>query len=91
MKKYAVLNPMTGTYEYADTENDAESLPANIALDLYINNHCHGNPFSIVTVNDDNSETWQSYTGDIILSPKQLEDALKSNTSRITGIKKTVI
>jgi hypothetical protein len=91
MKKYAILNPLNATYEYYDSLDTAKETLAKFAIDLYIHHHCHGNPISVVTINNDNSETWQSFTGDIILSPKQLEDILKNSISTITGIKKTIL
>jgi hypothetical protein len=91
MIKYAILNPLNATYEYYDSLEVAKETLANLAINLYIHHHCHGNPLSIVTVNDDGSETWQSFAGNIILSPKQIEDAMKNSISTITGIKKTIL
>ena len=58
--KYAILNPMTGTYSYADDERAALSEMKKIATEFYLI-HTHGSPISKIKVNDDNSETWESY------------------------------
>lgn len=75
MKIYKVLNPITG--EYADTNNKEECLAAlaETAWNFYLS-HTHGQPYTVVTVNEDSSEVWQAPTGETILSPAQIEAAL---------------
>ena len=62
--KYAILNPMTGTYSYAESEKAALSQMQNLALDFYLS-HTHNAPISVITVNTTGDETWSAYTNPI--------------------------
>ena len=63
--KYAILNPMTGTYSYADDEEAALSQMQNLALDFYLS-QTHNAPISVITVNENGDETWSGYAKPII-------------------------
>jgi hypothetical protein len=62
--KYAILNPMTGTYSYADDEETALSQMQNLALGFYLS-HTHNSPISVITVNANGDESWAAYTNPI--------------------------
>jgi hypothetical protein len=68
MKKFAVLNPLDGTYTYTDTETERDKLVAKFAFDLY-RNHVHDAPYSIVEVAEDGSEKWFTISGEVIFNP----------------------
>jgi len=77
MKIYKVLNPITG--EYADTTTKEKCLAklAETAWNFYLS-QTHNQPYTVVTVNEDGSEVWQTPTGDTILSPAQIEETLQA-------------
>jgi hypothetical protein len=55
--KYAILNPMTGAYSFAETEKAALTKISDLALDFYLS-HTHNTPMSIITVNENGDSTW---------------------------------
>jgi hypothetical protein len=79
MKKYAVVNPLTGTYTYTNTIEERDSLLAAIAWEYYTT-QTYNQPYSIVTINEDGSETWTTPDGTPKLSPQEL-DALSAQWS----------
>jgi hypothetical protein len=63
MIRYAILNPMTGSYEFADTLEIADDTARAIAVlmgswERYLF-HTHGIPISQVTTDAQGYETWQ--------------------------------
>lgn len=58
--KYGILNPTTSQYEYVDTENEIIDKISDVAMQFYLQ-HTHYSPVSKVTVNEDNSETWENF------------------------------
>lgn len=70
--KFAVINPMTGLYTEASTEQERDTLLAQIAWDFFLS-QTHNTPYSVVTINEDGSENWASPTGTPMKSPAQLE------------------
>lgn len=58
--KYAILNPNTGTYSYADTEKAALNEVSNIAMAFYLS-HTHNFPISTITTDENGNETWATY------------------------------
>ena len=70
-KKYAVFNPIDGTYQKFDTLENVMSAAVGIAFNFYLL-HTRNQPFADITVNDDGSEIWHSLNGNLILSPEQL-------------------
>ena len=73
--KFAVLNPIDGSYTQVTTEQERDVLLAQNAWNFFLS-HTHNRPFSIVTINEDGSETWSSPTGEPILSPAQFEELI---------------
>ncbi len=71
--KIAVYNPTTAQYSFAEDRASAVQLIAKTAIDFYIE-HAHGELCSIVTVNDDGSETWATAAGEQRLSPQEIEE-----------------
>lgn len=73
--KIAVLNPTNAQYSFAEDRASAVQLIAKTALDFYIE-HAHGELCSVVTVNEDGSETWTNERGEQRLSPQEIEAEL---------------
>ena len=81
--KYAILNPLNGQYTLVNTEDELAVTMANFAIDVYINHHCHGNPYSLVTIDDaTGDETWTTADGSFQPSPKELETAVAEAAKR---------
>jgi hypothetical protein len=59
MEKYAVLNPLTGDYEYAENEDSAKNLLANIVYNFY-KAHAHGVSYTKIYIDENGAETWHS-------------------------------
>lgn len=60
---YAILNPSNGTYTNTNTIEERDALIAQRAIDVLMT-HTHGEPFSVVEVGVDGSETWRTPTGE---------------------------
>ena len=72
LKKYAILNPLDGSYVF-ETEHDlAVSKVAEIALALY-KAQAHDVLCSYVDVADDGSETWFAEDGTRVISPAEMQ------------------
>lgn len=59
MEKYAVLNPLTGVYEYADSEESAKHLLGNIVYSFY-KAHAHGFLYTRISIDENGAENWHS-------------------------------
>lgn len=59
MIKYAVLNPLDGTYTFATDVQERDAIARQRAWDFYLL-HVHGVPYSIVEVAEDGSEQWRA-------------------------------
>lgn len=70
--KIAVFNPTNAQYSFANDRDSAIALIASTAVEFYLQ-HAHGELCSIVTVNDDGSETWVTAAGEQRLSPQEIE------------------
>lgn len=69
--KFAILDPTTGFYEFAQTAEERNLLLAKRVWATYIA-QVHDVPYSVVTVNEDGSETWTAPNGAQIPSPEQI-------------------
>lgn len=69
--KFSVINPMTGIYTDAATEQERDALLAKTAWEFFLA-HTHNMPYSVVVVNEDGSETWSAPNGAPMLSPAEL-------------------
>jgi hypothetical protein len=79
--KYAILNPLDGSYTFKDTHEDAVTELAARALDVYVNHHCHGSPCSYIEVNEDGSETWHNHEGVVIPNGAEVLEQLKKQAA----------
>jgi hypothetical protein len=70
-KKFAVLNPLNGSYTKASTTEERNSTLADFAWKIYLS-HTHNLPYSVVEINDDGSETWRNPQGDEIENLEKL-------------------
>ena len=78
MIKYRLFNPVTGNHtDYQDLDILKKDLP-KVILDFYLH-HCHNAPYSVITVNEDNSESWADPVGDDILDLKKVLEDLSKN------------
>jgi hypothetical protein len=59
---YKIFNPSTGEYSTVNSIEECIEKVGELAYNLYLE-HVHNNPYSIVTVNEDGSETWRSADG----------------------------
>lgn len=73
MKKFAVLNPLDGTYVYTDNEIERDKLIVEAAFKLYIS-HVHDNPYAIVEITEDGKESWVTPKGEYTLNPNGFEE-----------------
>lgn len=73
--KIAVLNPTTAQYSFAEGRANAIALVASTAIEFYLQ-HAHGELCSVVTVNEDGTETWTTANGEQRLSPQEIEAEL---------------
>jgi len=70
--KFAVLNPQTAQYSFANDKDSAIALIASTAVEFYLQ-HAHGELCSVVVTNDDGSESWLTASGESRLSPQEIE------------------
>jgi hypothetical protein len=78
MKKYKLFNPNDGSYSsYENLEMLKNDLPI-VMLKFYLL-HCHNNPYSVVTINNDSSETWTSPDNDDIIDFSEVLESLRQN------------
>jgi len=75
--KFAVFNPIDGSYQYAITEQERNALVAQVAWAFFLS-QVHNCPYSVVTVNPDGSESWSSSSGEPMMSPEELLQAISS-------------
>lgn len=69
--KYAVLNPMNGTYVFAETYEGACVELARVGYEFY-KFHCHGSPCVYVEIKEDGSEVWRNDQGIKMPSPEDI-------------------
>lgn len=62
MQQIALLNPMTGQYEFFDDKPSAAVRFSQLLKEFYLY-HTHQQPFAIVETNEDGSKTWKSTDG----------------------------
>jgi hypothetical protein len=80
--KYAILNPLDGSYVFETDHNSAVEKLAEVALAFY-KIQAHGTLCSYVKVADDGSETWYAEDGSRTISPAELEAAFKAQASSL--------
>ena len=71
--KYKILNPVTGQYDTFDTFDACADELGIRAWEFYLL-HTHHNPYTVVEINDDGSETWRNPTGDELHDPNAVLD-----------------
>lgn len=69
---FKVLNPNTGEYTNCNTREECIQKLARNAYEFYLA-HTHDNPYSIVTINDDGSETWETAKGEKLMLPFNMD------------------
>ncbi len=82
MKVYKILNPTTGEYVDAITPEECLDSIATIALDLYLK-YTDQNLFSIADIDEGTgAETWTTANGENMLSPSQMQNAMRLKVSQ---------
>lgn len=74
MRKFAVLNPLDGTYTYTTDEVERDKLIVDTMFKLFMS-HVHDSPYTIVETTEDGKEQWYTPKGDNILNPNIIEEA----------------
>jgi hypothetical protein len=69
---FKVINPNTGEYTNCPTREECIQKLARNAYEFYLT-HTHGNPYSVVTINDDGSETWETAKGEKLMLPFNMD------------------
>lgn len=67
MQQIALLNPMTGQYEFFDDKTSAATRFSHLLKEFYLL-HTNQQPFSFMQINDDGSKTWKTINGTDITS-----------------------
>lgn len=73
--KYAVFNPITGETNIVTTKEEAMQLFWTRMLQFTLP-HFHNTPYTIITENEDGSETWQNINGQEVDKPLTQEEML---------------
>ena len=82
--KYAVLNPLNGSYTYKDTYEDAIVEISTRALDVFVNHHCNGSPCTYVEVQDNGDEIWRNNEGIIVPNPEDIKREMEAQAILMT-------
>lgn len=69
---FKVFNPNTGEYTNCATREECLQKLGRVAYDFFLS-HTHGNPYSVVTINDDGSETWETAKGEKLMAPFNMD------------------
>lgn len=77
--KYAVLNPLTGEYNYTTVE-ELPNLIAKTAIEVYLS-QVHDTLYSVVQLNIDGTETWKSPQGSEIIGVLAMQRLEKETIS----------
>jgi hypothetical protein len=80
--KYAVFNPLDGSYTILETIEEATTAASEIAYNFYYA-QAGGSPVNTIEIDDNGGEVWKDVNGQRFLSPAEIQariDAkLKSN------------
>lgn len=77
MLKYAIIDPLSGLYTYANTTEERNDLLAKTAWSFYLA-QTNNQPYTNVEVKEDGSESWSAINGEPVLSPKEFEQLINS-------------
>jgi hypothetical protein len=84
MKIFKVFNPYSGLYTDALSPAELLETLAKEAWEAYLV-LTHGQPFSVVEVNADGSQTWRSANGDPQMSPEEVQERMKKLAENTFG------
>jgi hypothetical protein len=76
---YNILNPITGQYTSATAVDASIQILAETAWNFYLS-QTHGNPISLITVNDNGTQTWKAFDG-----AEFIRGAVLTHLTHITG------
>jgi len=88
---YKIFNPLTGQYVTAETLETCTDALVNIAMSV-LNNFTKDAPYSVVTINEDGSETWRNPQGEEIINLELLKQKAKAQVGiGLVSIPKTPV
>jgi len=76
---YNILNPLTGQYTSATAVDASIQILAETAWNFYMT-QTHNSPISLITVNDNGTETWKAFDG-----TEFVQSAVLTHLTHITG------
>jgi hypothetical protein len=83
--KYAVLNPLDGSYQYVETQEQAlEIFWTNMIKLSYP--HFHNTPYSIIETDDTGAEHWKTADSTIIENPLLAKERQASLMAEVISI-----
>jgi hypothetical protein len=82
---YKVLDPKSGLYQEAETQETAEELASEIAWQFYIS-HTHEKPISKVEILEDGSEIWKTIDDEILRKPISIDDINQSISNNVPEV-----
>ena len=82
---YNIFNPMTGQYTSATTVDASVQLLAHTAWNFYLS-QTHGNPISLITVNNNGTETWKAFDGVEFVRDGVLTKITGNVTPEVSGV-----
>lgn len=74
---YKIFNPATGEYVTAETVEACTDILINMAMSI-LNKFTQDAPYSVVTINEDGSETWRNPQGEEIVNLELLKQKAKA-------------
>jgi hypothetical protein len=83
-KIYKIFNPATGEYEPAATLEECTIKLASQAWTFYLQ-YAHGQPYSVVEINDDGSEVWRTPAGEEMTNPEVMKQLIKQKATNLGG------
>lgn len=88
---YKILNPINGEYVTVNTFEECENYLVDLAFNL-LNHTLHNSPYSVVTINEDGSQTWRNPQGEEILNFDKLRAEAKLRVGKpLTSIPVTPV
>ena len=76
MKKYKVFNPEEGQYYQYFTLEECHKEVFQCMWAMYLK-HTHNQPYVVVTINENGSETWAAPSGEDLTDFQNLYDAMQ--------------
>jgi hypothetical protein len=82
---YKILDPNSGLYQQAETQETAEELAGEIAWQFYLS-HTHEKPITKVEILEDGSEIWKTIDDEILKKPISINTTNQSIPNNATEV-----